>query len=167
MNALFEIRKAFSHDRVITGKEEWLTPPEIKNPLGEFDLDPCSPVNRPWPTAKYHYTIEDNGLLKPWFGRVWLNPPYGNKTAQWMARLADHGNGIALIFARTETRVFFPHVWERASGILFLKGRIKFLNVDGSKPKNGGGAPSCLIAYGANNFTALEQCGLAGRLVPL
>jgi hypothetical protein len=40
-----------------TGKDEWLTPPEIIKSLGEFDLDPCSPINRPWDTAKNHYTI--------------------------------------------------------------------------------------------------------------
>ena len=39
----------------ITGKNEWLTPPELLAKLGQFDLDPCAPVNRPWPTATHHY----------------------------------------------------------------------------------------------------------------
>ena len=60
-----------------TGKDEWLTPPEIVKSLGEFDLDPCSPIERPWDTAKNHFTINDNGLIQNWFGRVWCNPPYG------------------------------------------------------------------------------------------
>ena len=83
------------------GKDEWLTPPEIIKALGSFELDPCSPINRPWDTAAKHYTIEDNGLSLPWHGRVWMNPPYGDATEMWMQRLAEHGNGIALIFART------------------------------------------------------------------
>lgn len=59
-----------------TGKNEWLTPPCLLRRLGPFDLDPCSPVNRPWDTARHHYTIEDDGLQQPWFGRVFCNPPY-------------------------------------------------------------------------------------------
>lgn len=56
-------------------KDEWLTPPSIIRSLGAFDMDPCSPLNRPWDTAENHYTIEDDGLSKPWTGRVWCNPP--------------------------------------------------------------------------------------------
>jgi hypothetical protein len=70
MNVSFE-------GKTVTGKDEWLTPPGLIRGLGEFDLDPCSPIKRPWNTAKHHYSIDDNGLQKKWFGRVWLNPPYG------------------------------------------------------------------------------------------
>ncbi len=155
----------FAHDRT-TGKEDWLTPPEIIRACGDFDLDPCAPIKRPWDMAKKHYTLADNGLLKPWEGRVWMNPPYGNETARWMERLAKHGNGIALIFVRTETATYFPWVWEYATAILFLRGRLSFYTLEG---KRGGpaGAPSCLIAYGQNNVTALEKCGLRGKLVRL
>lgn len=52
-------------------KDEWLTPPEIIESLGPFDLDPCAPVNPPWKMADRHYTIKDNGLMQPWAGRVW------------------------------------------------------------------------------------------------
>jgi hypothetical protein len=51
----------------------WLTPPYIIESLGGFDLDPCSPIDRPWPTAKSHYTIIDDGLTKDWSGRVWYS----------------------------------------------------------------------------------------------
>ena len=64
--------------------DEWLTPPEIIKALGEFDLDPCSPVNRPWDTAKKHFTKFDDGLNKEWDGRVWVNPPYGRETFKWL-----------------------------------------------------------------------------------
>lgn len=106
------------------GTDEWLTPPEILEALGPFDLDPCAPSTRPWPMAAQHYSKEDDGLLRPWEGRVWLNPPYGLEAERWLRRLAIHGNGIALIFARTETEAFFSQVWERADAILFLRGRL-------------------------------------------
>lgn len=155
----------FAHDRT-TGKEDWLTPPRIIRACGEFDLDPCSPMPRPWDTAKQHYTLADNGLTKPWVGRVWLNPPYGNQTDKWMEMLAQHGNGIALIFARTETGSFFPWVWDYAKAIYFIKGRLRFWTKEG---REGGpaGAPSVLVAYGERNVEALRQCGIEGRLVML
>jgi hypothetical protein len=149
------------------GKDEWLTPPEIIHSLGEFDLDPCSPIRRPWRTADVHMTIDDNGLAYNWYGRVWLNPPYGKEAGKWLAKLAEHGNGIALIFARTETEMFFDHVWNKAHSLLFIKGRLHFHHVDGSRAKCNSGAPSVLIAYGQNNSTTLENCKIEGKFVRL
>lgn len=83
-----------SHQRPHHGATtEWLTPPAIIAALGPFDLDPCAPVERPWPTAAKHYTIADDGLSQDWHGLVWLNPPFGPDAATWLARLADHGTG--------------------------------------------------------------------------
>lgn len=113
-------------------KDEWLTPPEILTALGSFDLDPCSPVKRPWDTAKKHFTTNENGLTQNWAGRVWLNPPYGSETGKWLERLVNHGNGIALIFARTETEMFRRWVWERADSLFFFYGRLYFHHVSGA-----------------------------------
>lgn len=156
-----------SHERANDGTEEWLTPPAIIQALGPFDLDPAAPVVRPWPTAAQHYTIQDNGLMKEWRGRVWLNPPYGNQAIRWMRRMAVHGNGIALLFARTETRMFFETVWNAADAILFMRGRIVFHYVSGAPALNSAGAPTCLIAYGAANVDALANSGIDGKLVRL
>jgi len=156
-----------SHQSSAMKNDEWLTPPEIHNKLGTFDLDPCAPVVRPWPTADRHYTINDNGLLQPWIGRVWMNPPYGREAAAWLDRLADHGNGIALIFARTETDMFFRHVWERATAVLFIRGRLHFHYVTGGRAKANAGAPSCLVAYGQDNALMLCECGIRGQMVSL
>jgi len=147
-------------------KRTGLPPPQLIKALGEFDLDPSSPIGRPWDTAKQHYTLMDNGLAKPWAGRVWLNPPYGSQTPKWMQMLAQHGNGIALIFARTETATFFPWVWEHAHALLFIKGRLNFYTKEG---KRGGtaGAPSVLIAYGRDNADVLRHSGIEGAFVGL
>jgi phage N-6-adenine-methyltransferase len=141
----------------VMGKDEWLTPPEVLAKLGSFDLDPCSPVIRPWATAAKHYTIEDDGLAQAWTGRVWLNPPYGREAAKWLERLADHGDGIALIFARTETEAFFSYVWDKADAVFFFRGRLSFHHVTGEKADNNGGAPSCLVAYGRSNADVLAK----------
>lgn len=155
------------HQSARMGKDEWLTPPEIIRALGTFDLDPCAAVNQPWPTARVHYTLLDSGLLQPWFGRVWLNPPYGLQAATWLARLVQHGDGIALIPARTETRMFFTYVWPVADALLFLAGRPHFYHADGSRARGNSGAPVVLIAYGQANARALRESGITGQYIEL
>ena len=159
-----EKRIGFAHDRDLeNGKEEWLTPPEIIKALGDFDLDPCAPIKRPWETAKAHYTIEDNGLIKPWTGRVWCNPPYGPKTGEWMGRCSAHGNVTALIFARTETRQFFDYIWPKARAVCFLQGRLSFYHVNGTKGGTAG-APSMLVTWDESNAMKLLDATLTGKL---
>jgi len=154
-----------SFDRTEKDKGEWLTPPHILKALGPFDLDPCAPVKRPWDMAARHFTIMDNGLMKAWEGRVWCNPPYGSDTGKWLARLAEHGNGIALIFARTETAAFFNHIWPKADAIMFLKGRLTFYSANGRPAKRSAGSPSCLVAYGKQNIETLLSCSLEGKIL--
>ena len=158
MNVSFEKAKISTVD--------WLTPPDLVKKLGEFDLDPCSPINPPFVHAKNNFTVKENGLNKIWFGRVYMNPPYGKGMEMWIEKLKNHGNGIALIFARTETRLFFQHIWNDADAVLFVKGRIKFYHVTGIQ---GGtpGAPSVFIAYGKENAKALKNSGIEGKYLDL
>lgn len=146
---------------------EWLTPPEILAALGPFDLDPCAPIDPPWPIAHYHFTVEDDGLSSPWAGRVWCNPPYGAETWKWIKRLAQHGNGLALIFARTETDGFCLNVWPHATALLFLRGRLYFHHPDGTRARGNAGAPSVLVAYGQECADRLRDSGLVGQFISL
>ena len=153
-------------------KDEWLTPPSLIQALGEFDLDPCAPVVRPWKTARDHFTIEDDGLAQPWHGRVWCNPPYGRQTFIWLEKLAHHREGgIALIFARTETTGFHKQIWQKAHSVFFFEGRLKFHHVDGSLADNGANAPSCLVAYSPADTIAIAGAAalefIKGKLVTL
>jgi hypothetical protein len=156
-----------SHQSARMKNDEWLTPPEILDALGSFTLDPCAPVLPPWSTAAFEYTKQNDGLALPWLGRVWLNPPFGREAEAWVRRLAEHGNGIALLAARTETAMFFEHVWGKADAILFLKGRPHFHYVTGERAASNSGAPICLIAYGDSNADCLASCGLPGAFVRL
>lgn len=157
------------HQSAKPKSEVWLTPPEILTALGTFDLDPCAVTPpRPWPTAKSHYIRSDNGLMKPWDGRVWLNPPYQtHKIRKWLARMADHGIGTALIFARTETQHFAQHIWPVCDALLFLDGRLHFHYPTGDRATANSGAPSVLCAYGVDDADALAGCDLPGAFVPL
>lgn len=160
------------HRSRATPSDDWLTPPWVIEALGPFDLDPCHQEERPWPTAANHYTKRDDGLMQRWFGRVYLNAPF-NQMARWIARLADHGRGTALVFARTETAYWFSFVWPRATALLFVQGRIVFHLPDGrpapkrhGKGGNGGG-PAVLVAYGPEDADRLADSGIAGAFVPL
>lgn len=157
------------HESPVNQTSVWLTPRHILQALGPFDLDPCAcDPPRPWPTANEHLVAADNGLAHPWHGRVWLNPPYGAPAiiGPWMRRMAAHNKGTAIIFARTETALFHECVWEAASAVLFLKGRLHFHRPDG-RQEGPAGAPSCLVAYGRQDALWLELCGLAGAFVSL
>ena len=147
--------------------DEWLTPPELVKSLGNFDLDPCRPGSRrPWDTATTHYGLPDDGLAMPWLGRVWCNPPYGRLTFNWLSRLAAHGSGTALVFARTETKGFHSEVWGKAHSVFFFKGRIKFHRVSGERG-DVANAPSCLVSYSPHDTLAIQRSGLIGKLIVL
>lgn len=144
----------------------WLTPPYILKALGEFDLDPCSPLDRPWDTAKKHYTINDDGLLQVWNGRVWCNPPYSD-VEPWAKKCADHQNAIMLVFSNTQTKWFLKHVWHRAESAFWIQQKIKFYNADGSPGAFTARSPSVLVSYGEHNAQALEESGLNGFHQPI
>ena len=148
------------HQSAAMKSDTWLTPPDWLERLGAFDLDPCCPTEMPWPTASRMLTKADDGLSADWAGRVWLNPPFGRAAASWLSKLASHGNGIALIPARTETAMFFDHVWPKAAGICFVRGRPHFHRQDGSRAPFNSGAPIALVAYGPRNYQWLKSAQL-------
>ena len=141
--------------------DDWITPPEVVQALGIFDTDPCACTPQPIHYAPIEYTKENDGLRQPWKGRVWCNPPYDRKADAFIKKLADHGTGTLLIFARVETRTWFTHIWPKAHAVLFIKGRLYFYRPDGKKGDSAG-APSALIAYGEADARVLR--GLDGSL---
>jgi hypothetical protein len=151
-----------SHQKTIGDSQNWITPRFILDALGPFDLDPAAADPRPWDFASESWAW--GSLELPWFGRVFLNPPFDRReVGDWVARLARHGNGILLIHARTETGWFQP-IWDHASAILFLADRLHFHHPDGTRCKANSGAPALLAAFGETNVEVLKRCGLKGVL---
>ena len=94
-------------ERTDNPSDEWYTPKEVLEALGKFDLDPCAPVHPLWRTAEVMYDKNIDGLSQKWKGRVWLNPPYSRPLIElFVRRLAEHGNGIALLFNRCDSKMF-------------------------------------------------------------
>lgn len=152
-----------------TGVREtrWLTPKYIVEALGDFDLDPCGAPDHNLAKRTYLLENDENGLTLPWVGKVWCNPPYGKEAAPFLKRLTEHPDGgYALIFARTETKMFFDYVWDKATAVFFFKGRIKFLKADLTEGESAN-APSVLIAYGEENAKIMKNAGLKGKYIYL
>ena len=147
--------------------DEWYTPKELITSLGKFDLDPCAPVNPLWETASVMFNKNDDGLSKEWCGRVWLNPPYSRPLIeQFVEKMSDHGNGIALLYNRCDSKMFQDVIFKKATAMLFMRHRIRFYKPDGTI----GGSPGCgslLIAFGQNNADILKNCDIEGKFIYL
>jgi len=134
----------------------WLTPLWIINKITDFDLDPCGFNGHR--TAKKIICLPDDGLNSEWKGNVWLNPPYGRFISLWIDKLKDHGNGVALVFGRTDTKWFQT---SKPDMIFFLKGRIKFLDSQFKEQSNAGHG-SALLIYGRSNCGKVLRSNLDG-----
>jgi hypothetical protein len=144
---------------------EWLTPQHVLDALGSFDLDPCAhPEFRNRCAANGYCLPEENGLLLPWDGRVFVNPPYGGQIHKWVDRALLHGDAVMLMYARTET-AWFQRLWRDADLMLFLYDRLYFVRPSGEM----GRAPlaSTLFAIGKENAQILTAAKkkLDGALV--
>lgn len=153
------------HQSARMKSDTYLTPPEWIEKLGPFDLDPCCPPNMPWRTANVMLTEAEDGLSAPWQGRVWLNPPFGNQAVHWLRKMVEHDWGIALIPARTETKMFYECVWGKARAVCFVKGRPHFHYPDGTRAPFNSGAPIALVAYSKKDAAKLLDANL-GSVVP-
>lgn len=136
--------------------------------MGEFDLDPCGAPGHVLASRTYVPENGDDGLSLPWEGRVWLNPPFSRAKplAAFVARMAAHGHGTALLPLWTDTDLWQDSVWSVASAILILRRRVRFLNPDGSRST---GAPhaTALVAYGQCGADALRDSGIPGQYMRL
>lgn len=146
---------------------EWYTPKFIFDLLQmQFDLDPCSPHDmESFVPATTKYTIFDDGLSKKWAGEVWLNPPYGRKTGFWMKRMVSHGQGIALVFSRTDTK-WCQLAMKKCDCMLFIEGRFDFVPGKENKHKKSRcGAGTVLFAFGGKASIALAKMGHLGTFI--
>lgn len=116
---------------------EWYTPPQYieaaRDVLDGIDCDPASSaVAQLTVRATRYYTADDDGLARPWYGTVWLNPPYSAKLiAAFTDRLAAHeAPWVCLTNNGTDT-AWGQKLLRRAEAVCFPDHRIRFHNADG------------------------------------
>lgn len=127
------------NDGMFTSKTDmWETPQELFNELDRefhFTLDVCAVKENA--KCKKFYSPEQDGLLQPWTGRVWCNPPYGRQIGKWVRRAlfssAAGATVVMLLPARTDTKWFHEYIYHKAE-IRFIRGRIKFNGVKWNAP---------------------------------
>lgn len=132
-----------------------LTPPYILESVrealgGSIELDPRTEPDNPT-AAQAWFTVEDDGLNQPWLpSRIFVNPPYGKAREPWVDRCIDAGKKgrkvILLIPAHTDTRVF-QKTMQTTSGVVFLKGRVKFGIPRDNGRQQAASHPSALIGW--------------------
>lgn len=159
----------------VSKSDDWATPnglfDEIWDEFGPIDLDCCG-------AREHHYsayriathgggffdgsTEAMDGLVQPWYGTVFMNPPYNAKAlAQWVPKAdaeVNCGNAkrvVALLPAKKTEQGWWQEfvlpeyhrdgswVNGRVEMVRFLDGRIRF--------KSGKTAPfsSCLVVFSA------------------
>lgn len=146
--------------------DDWYTPAYIFNALGvTFDLDVAAPIEGPRhvPCWNWYHRI-DNGLIRNWYGLVWMNPPFGHQNAkrQWLSRFFDHGNGVALVPDRTSAPWWQENA-PKADAVLFLSPKVKFERPDGTLGEQPG-TGTVLLAAGSAGAEALHNAKSHGVL---
>jgi len=132
------------HERPVGATVEWYTPAKVLTRLGRFDLDPaCGDPRRCHVRASEHWATEGDTL--PWYGRIWLNPPYGPAGVRFIDRMIAHDHGLMLLPARTETRAFQRAI-KAADAVCFLRDRLWFERNDGFVGRSSFG--SVLFSFG-------------------
>lgn len=156
-----------SFQRCNATTDEWYTPKHITDALGHFDLDPCAAPDARFHFADSNYTKHDNGLILPWFGRVFCNPPYSRKLVEpFIRRMAEYGNGLALVFNRMDISMWHDRIFPTADALLVIRGRLRFMRPDGSQA-DAAGCGSVLIAWGVDNAKSLANSGINGKFINL
>lgn len=135
MSRLFPVANVIDSD-------DWYTPKWVFDGLGiAFDLDVAAPDGGSHVPAAGIYTVAHDGLLQPWHGVVWCNPPYSAPTA-WCRKWATHEPGGCLL-VRADLSTGGPFTaWSASSAVWVPPKRLQF--------ESGAGRPS-----GAVNFSTV------------
>jgi phage N-6-adenine-methyltransferase len=124
---------------------EWPTPAGVFDALDNtyhFTLDAsATPENA---KCSRYFTSEHDALRQEWTGCVWLNPPYGREIGLWLKKAVESSERgatvVCLVPSRTDTEWW--HTWCMRGKIFFVRGRLKFGNVDNSAP-----FPSAVVVF--------------------
>lgn len=151
------------HEQSVGATDEWYTPKYVFERLGcVFDMDVASPGQSvtPWIPAKEFIT--ELGLIRPWQGFVWMNPPFGarNGLEPWLKKFFEHADGVGLVCDRTSAP-WWQRYAPRADLILFVAPKIKFLDGNGT-PGKSPAQGTCLLAIGERGCAALVHAAERG-----
>jgi hypothetical protein len=154
-------------------RDRYCTPPPIARRIRRqwrmgADTDPCyDPQGARLAQTLYDIRQGQDGLVLPWYGKVWLNPPY-SAPAPWLKRAAlhylrGHGEVLAIVNVQSATRYWHQWVWPVATAICFLDHRVDFLYE--GVPEKGNRDQQAILYYGDDLAGFYRACGSAGVIV--
>ena len=97
----------------------------------------------------HFYTLSDNALERDWGKVNWCNPPYSDITP-WVLKAHKEslkGNQTVMLIPADTSVGWFQQCVELASKIVFIVGRISFINAETGKPANGNNKGSMLVIW--------------------
>ena len=132
----------------------WETPPELFRMGCEIyqfhpELDVCATAQ----DKKCELFIGENSLEKEWNRPFWMNPPYGRDVKDWIRKayhehLKWNVSILALLFVKTDTKVWHECILHGKAEILFIEGRVHFWK-NGKRSQNAAPYPSAFVFWRA------------------
>jgi phage N-6-adenine-methyltransferase len=160
----------------LSDKDNWETPPDVvqafADALGGFALDPCASPNTNFGNAG-NYRLEDgqDGLELPWFGNVFINPPFSYKI-EWLDKLEEEldadriETAVMITPDATDTKSWWhEYIAENAEYICFRYGRLNFVNPDANDDGPGATFGTAFSVYGNTPDELLRVLDDKGHLV--
>ena len=161
---------------IIPTPDDWYTPREYiemaRDVMQGIDLDPASSsLAQTTVMASNYFTLDTNGLKQPWYGRVWLNPPYSMPSIRrFVDKLIDeyHADRIeqAIILVNNATDTgWFHDLLTHAHTVCFTKGRIQFRSPihAGESPRQG----QAFFYFGQSAAIFSERFRVKGKVIHL
>lgn len=146
----------------------WYTPPwlieKARIVLGTIDLDPATcEAAQAIVKAEQFYTEHENGLIQPWYGRMWINPPYSAPTP-WVRRaILEYQAGhitAALILTNSYTETGWWQDVAAVATVLFFRGRLNFWHPEKTTTQNRTGQTMAYLGTERTRF--IETFGALG-----
>lgn len=175
MSTLFDGRPARSRRgkraNMVEKKCAWTdywTPERILGPVrklfgalghGEqIGLDPATNPENPT-KARHFFTPAEDGLSRSWTGHggVYVNPPYGEFTESWLAKIGDEADcGAPLVSclsnARFEQGYFQKNVYRPSIvAVCKVRKRVAFIDSRTRKPQKSNPYTQSLYVYGLDD----------------
>lgn len=141
----------------------WYTPPWViekaRMVLGAIDLDPAScEAAQAVVQASAFYTEHEDGLIQPWYGQMWINPPYSAPTP-WVRRLlAEWRSGsiaAALMITNSYTETGWWQDLAAEATMLFFRGRLNFWHPAKTATQNRTGQTLAYLGPDRDRFVAV------------